>query len=522
MVEIIVSGERLDLTTDFHLNIEVENPFMTVDHIPAAHTYSMDFPMSGKNKRLLGVAEGILVLSSAEVEADIRVCGLSLMNGKLSVDAIDMSARTISATFYNSLDWSPYQDKSLCDIKELNNVDLQYQDPCNLYSLNYATRGWAILFKDILNRILPSATIDSVYDGLLERLAMAIMLYGDKDYYWYEDPEDGGQGGAGVKNLLDGFPNVAIPDFINDLCNLLCATIVVNGKDVRLLSNKAIIQSTDYAEWEVDDSISGEVVPAKRYQCGYEALMFENDLKWKDYAEDEDGPEIRTVGSINALLSNNTQTTDDCVFKVSNGAYLDYYIKHRMDGSFGYSFKGIEGMNPVEAEPTDREVIDVRCGFVPVTPRLCQRWNFGNHDLRFQADLDTLFPAQGDDKPTKVIIGLLAQGVITYGSSGSYTTLLDRGYLPNGQIAMNHSLSMNSSMPNSLFGKYHFPYYAFWESTKAKFSVRPQLSMAQLQRLIAKPYEPLLIRNRKCFLDKASITISSDGVISVEANVITR
>ena len=123
---------------------------------------------------------------------------------------------------------------------------------------------------------------------------------------------------------------------------------------------------------------------------------------------------------------------------------------------------------------------------------------------------------------TKVIIGLLAQGVITYGSSGSYTTLLDRGYLPNGQIAMNHSLSMNSSMPNSLFGKYHFPYYAFWESTKAKFSVRPQLSMAQLQRLIAKPYEPLLIRNRKCFLDKASITISSDGVISVEANVITR
>lgn len=522
MVEIIVSGERLDLTTDFHLNIEVENPFMTVDHIPAAHTYSMDFPMSGKNKRLLGVAEGVLVLSSAEVEADIRVCGLSLMNGKLSVDAIDMSARTISATFYNSLDWSPYQDKSLCDIKELNNVDLQYQDPCNLYSLNYATRGWAILFKDILNRILPSATIDSVYDGLLERLAMAIMLYGDKDYYWYEDPEDGGQGGAGVKNLLDGFPNVAIPDFINDLCNLLCATIVVNGKDVRLLSNKAIIQSTDYAEWEVDDSISGEVVPAKRYQCGYEALMFENDLKWKDYAEDEDGPEIRTVGSINALLSNKTQTTDDCVFKVSNGAYLDYYIKHRMDGSFGYSFKGIEGMNPVEAEPTDKEVIDVRCGFVPVTPRLCQRWNFGNHDLRFQADLDTVFPAQGDDKPTKVIIGLLAQGVITYGSSGSYTTLLDRGYLPNGQIAMNHSLSMNSSMPNSLFGKYHFPYYAFWESTKAKFSVRPQLSMAQLQRLIAKPYEPLLIRNRKCFLDKASITISSDGVISVEANVITR
>lgn len=522
MVEIIVSGERLDLTTDFHLNIEVENPFMTVDHIPAAHTYSMDFPMSGKNKRLLGVAEGVLVLSSAEVEADIRVCGLSLMNGKLSVDAIDMSARTISATFYNSLDWSPYQDKSLCDIKELNNVDLQYQDPCNLYSLNYATRGWAILFKDILNRILPSATIDSVYDGLLERLAMAIMLYGDKDYYWYEDPEDGGQGGAGVKNLLDGFPNVAIPDFINDLCNLLCATIVVNGKDVRLLSNKAIIQSTDYAEWEVDDSISGEVVPAKRYQCGYEALMFENDLKWKDYAEDEDGPEIRTVGSINALLSNKTQTSDDCVFKVSNGAYLDYYIKHRMDGSFGYSFKGIEGMNPVEAEPTDREVIDVRCGFVPVTPRLCQRWNFGNHDLRFQADLDTVFPAQGDDKPTKVIIGLLAQGVITYGSSGSYTTLLDRGYLPNGQIAMNHSLSMNSSMPNSLFGNYHFPYYAFWESTKAKFSVRPQLSMAQLQRLIAKPYEPLLIRNRKCFLDKASITISSDGVISVEANVITR
>lgn len=522
MVEIIVSGERLDLTTDFHLNIEVENPFMTVDHIPAAHTYSMDFPMSGKNKRLLGVAEGVLVLSSAEVEADIRVCGLSLMNGKLSVDAIDMSARTISATFYNSLDWSPYQDKSLCDIKELNNVDLQYQDPCNLYSLNYATRGWAILLKDILNRILPSATIDSVYDGLLERLAMAIMLYGDKDYYWYEDPEDGGQGGAGVKNLLDGFPNVAIPDFINDLCNLLCATIVVNGKDVRLLSNKAIIQSTDYAEWEVDDSISGEVVPAKRYQCGYEALMFENDLKWKDYAEDEDGPEIRTVGSINALLSNKTQTTDDCVFKVSNGAYLDYYIKHRMDGSFGYSFKGIEGMNPVEAEPTDKEVIDVRCGFVPVTPRLCQRWNFGNHDLRFQADLDTVFPAQGDDKPTKVIIGLLAQGVITYGSSGSYTTLLDRGYLPNGQIAMNHSLSMNSSMPNSLFGKYHFPYYAFWESTKAKFSVRPQLSMAQLQRLIAKPYEPLLIRNRKCFLDKASITISSDGVISVEANVITR
>ena len=522
MVEIIVSGERLDLTTDFHLNIEVENPFMTVDHIPAAHTYSMDFPMSGKNKRLLGVAEGVLVLSSAEVEADIRVCGLSLMNGKLSVDAIDMSARTISATFYNSLDWSPYQDKSLCDIKELNNVDLQYQDPCNLYSLNYATRGWAILFKDILNRILPSATIDSVYDGLLERLAMAIMLYGDKDYYWYEDPEDGGQGGAGVKNLLDGFPNVAIPDFINDLCNLLCATIVVNGKDVRLLSNKAIIQSTDYAEWEVDDSISGEVVPAKRYQCGYEALMFENDLKWKDYAEDEDGPEMRTVVSINALLSNNTQTSDDCVFKVSNGAYLDYYIKHRMDGSFGYSFKGIERMNPVEAEPTDREVIDVRCGFVPVTPRLCQRWNFGNHDLRFQADLDTVFPAQGDDKPTKVIIGLLAQGVTTYGSSGSYTTLLDRGYLPNGQIAMNHSLSMNSSMPNSLFGKYHFPYYAFWESTKAKFSVRPQLSMAQLQRLIAKPYEPLLIRNRKCFLDKASITISSDGVISVEANVITR
>lgn len=522
MVEIIISGERLDLATDFHLDIEVENPFMTVDHIPVAHTYTMDFPISGKNKRLLNVVEGVLVLPFTEVEAEIRVCGLSLMNGKLSIDAVDMSARTISATFSNSLDWSPYQDKSLCDITELNNVDLQYQDPCNLYSLNYATRGWAILFKDILNKILPSATIDSAYNGLLERLAMAIMLYGDKDYYWYEDPEDGGQGGAGVKNLLDGFPNVAIPDFINDLCNLLCATLVVNGKEVRILSNKAIIQSTDYAEWEVDDSISGEVVPAKRYQCGYEALMFENDLKWKDYAEDEDGPEIRTVGSINALLSNNTQTTDDCVFKVSNGAYLDYYIKHRMDGSFGYSFKGIERMNPDEVESDDKEVIDARCKFVPVTPRLCQRWNFGNHDLRFQTDLDTVFPAQGDEKPTKVYIGLLAQGVTTYGSNGSYTTLLDRGYLPSGAIAMAHSLSMNSAMTYNLFSRYHFPYYGFWETTKAKFSVRPQLSTAQLQRLIAKPYEPLLIRHRKCFLDKASITISPDGVISVEADVITR
>lgn len=514
MIEIFVAGERLDLPPDFQINLEVENPFMTVDHIPVAHTYSMDFPMSGKNKRLLGVVEGVLVLAGSEVPSEVRVNGTPLMEGKLCLDAVDNETRTISATFTNSMNWSPYQNKSLCDIAEFNEVNFRYNTPCTVYQL-YSAKVFAILIKDILKVAIPQLDLDARYDGLLSYLAGAIMLYGDKDYRWQVEDAHGVVEESGLNDASEGLPNMPISDFVHNLCNLLCATFVVSGKSVKLISNNRILQSTEVVEWTVDDGFKMESVAPKRYRAGYENLLFENDMKW-------DGADVATkeVGSVNAVINTN-QTESDCIYKVRFGAHYDYYLKSIINGQYVYAFKGTDGIQPQEQPEDDREVVDCKTSFVPVTPILSRIWSWGNNDLRYQTDLSSVFPSAGEDKPTKLYIGLLATNVSTSGSSKAYTTLLDRGQLPSGTTGIYHSLSMNQNAANNIFSSHHFTYKMFWETSRSLVTVRPILTATELSQLINNPCKKILIRNRQCLLNQASVTINADGSINVEASVVT-
>ena len=160
MLEIIIEGRPVELSSDTSISLTMEQPLTSTDKIPAAYTLSFDLPRSPRNCQLLGHPERITSLGSfAKRSVRIRLAGLEVAAGELSIEEVQeaITVQFVGARFPDNIRKPLYQ----LDFGklELGSIDRPIS---NNGRYVYDTSAAGLAYNDLLKANLTDSAADMI------------------------------------------------------------------------------------------------------------------------------------------------------------------------------------------------------------------------------------------------------------------------------------------------------------------------------------------------------------------------
>ncbi len=307
MTEIMTStGVFLDLSPDTEFEVAIENPMLADGRIAEPWSTDISFAPTAKNRRVFGWIDALLLEPSVrEIGATIIVHGINLWAGTLVYDGISDGKANYTFT---SRDYSSEWSKKLYQLPFLGDKE---------YGVDY--------MRDVL-----AGTVDGVKAPLVVNRALVAKVAFDGDLNWNtnrkyrnafdcDEPADGfipavtvskilsqalgdkllvsdslkglfdclavfgtmwsvylpfTKSGTYSLNIFDGFPDVGLSDFIEDICRLSCSAVYSYRGRLYVIGFEETAVSPDIAVW--DDKVSDEFEVSTTDKQGYSLSLGES------------------------------------------------------------------------------------------------------------------------------------------------------------------------------------------------------------------------------------------------------
>lgn len=566
MIEFFTTdGIRIDLAPNQEVSLSLENALFSSDHIPVAWTTDVELPISTTNSRLFGYPNAMLFTGQRrEINATMYINGIPVILGKLKLtgksdDMLQASFVGVSVedSLVGGLKDAPFNkwefgsallgQRSLLDeimTGAANNTREDFALPLmvresekdtadNFTETESFGRKYVnsprcnfvvpvVKLKYILQTVFADCKIDKAYSDYFGKIGIiapyrknaASTIEGD-----FNLPHNNSNTSINfVLDLADAMPDVLVADFVKNMLAAFCATIFIFRGEKQMISNKAIIQATEFADWsaKISDDIEQEFELGHSYEYGFSGIS-DTDITEtiNDCAEIKD-----CFGAVDNTVVRCAATGD--IYRKIQRPYISG------NGSQTFYNNGLEmirqeAMIPKEAPDKSLETFSATTNWVPVK---CIPYVFRyTHDSTMVYWHDGVMlpivdiPTVGGARPSTIQFGLLESGFV--GQYVPQVQLTSNGNI-GGTLGLFYSSlsSLNLLGTFGLYERYHKDFETWLAKDKSITRTAVNLSATDIANL--KIWKKVLLYNQLYFIKTLSIILNtSTDKITSEAELIS-
>lgn len=574
MIEFLTSGGiRIDLAPNQEVSLSLENALFSNDHIPVAWTTDVELPISMTNSRLFGYPDAMLLAEQRqEINATMYINGIPVILGKLKLTGKSdsmLQASFIGVSVEDSLvgslkdapfnrwefgsallDQRPLFDEIMTGAANNSREDFalplmvresekdtadNYVGNSEIGAIRYESFGLKYLnspqcnyvvpvvkLKYILQTVFADCRIDEAYSDYFGKIGI-VAPYRKNAAFTFEGgfnlPHNNSSTSINfILDLAEAMPDVSVADFVKNMLATFCATIFIFRGEKQMISNKAIIQATEFTDWsaKISDDIEQEFEPGQSYEYGFSGIT-DTDIT-------ETITDCTTIADCFNAAENTIVRCAD-TGDIYRRVQRPYIAGH---GAQTYYNNGLElvrqeAMIPKETPDKSIETFSATTDWVPVKciPYIF-RYTYGSsmiymHDGVMLPIID--MPTVGGARPTTIYFGLLETN-----TGGPYTPtaqLTSNGYI-GGTILGSFTSSISSLNLMGTFGlyeRYHKDFEAWLAKDKTTTKIAVNLSAADIADL--RIWKKIMLYNRLFFIKALSITLNtSKDYIHTEAELV--
>lgn len=322
-------GISLELIPNQDISFTIENPLLCSDRIPVAWTTDFELASTPANFEHFGYVGAMLLIPSIKcINVECRINGIPIMYGKLKYSGLTENSLSVSFTGvsiedslsgklkdvnmskwnFGTLENKTEYDSIISDASrgkrgdfalptimrksqlEVDDVYLDIGTPNTklAYANKYVNspQGEFIIpvlkLKYIINTILSDCNIDKRFATYIDNIGVVAQYRknGASDDYEHGclDKDDDGNY---ILSLADCLPDVDVLDFMKDALSCLCATIFITRNSQKIISNKTIVEDSNFIDWtsKIDDRYLNDNADLMTYQYGYSSIDEEKEIK---------------------------------------------------------------------------------------------------------------------------------------------------------------------------------------------------------------------------------------------------
>lgn len=572
MIEFLTSGGiRIDLAPNQEVSLSLENALFSSDHIPVAWTTDVELPISTTNSRLFGYPDAMLLAEQRqEINTTMYINGIPVMLGKLKLTGKSdgmLQASFIGVSVEDSLVGSlkdapfnrwefgsallgerPLFDEIMTGAANNSREDFALplmvreseKDTADNYVINseigaikYEFFGLKYLnspkynyvvpvvkLKYILQTVFADCKIDEAYSDYFGKIGI-VAPYRKNAAPTFEKgfnlPHNNSSTSINfILDLADAMPDVSVADFVKNMLTTFCATIFIFRGEKQMISNKAIIQATEFTDWsaKISDDIEQEFELGQSYEYGFSGIT-DTDI-------------TETITDCTTIVDC-FKATDNLLVRCADTG--DIYRKIQRSyisghGSQTYKMDGLElvrqeAMIPQETPDKSLDTFSATSNWVPVK---CIPYRFtytyGSSMINITEGVMLPIvdmPTVGGVRPSTIQFGLLE----AFGAGE---------YVPAAQLSSNGSFgsvlgfysfypTLNLMGTSSLYERYHKDFEGWLSKDKTTTKIAVNLSAADIANL--KIWKKVMLYNRLFFIKALSITLNtSKDYIHTEAELV--
>lgn len=565
MIEFLTSGGiRIDLAPNQEVSLSLENALFSSDHIPVAWTTDVELPISTTNSRLFGYPDAMLLAEQRqEINATMYINGIPVMLGKLKLTGKSdgmLQASFIGVSVEDSLVGSlkdapfnrwefgsallgerPLFDEIMTGAANNSREDFALplmvreseKDTADNYTetesfgrkyvnspqCNYVVP--VVKLKYILQTVFADCRIDEAYSDYFGKIGIVAPYRknaGSTLDGGFNLPHETSNTAINfILDLAEAMPDVSVADFVKNMLATFCATIFIFRGEKQMISNKAIIQTTEFTDWsaKISDDIEQEFELGQSYEYGFSGIT------------DTDITEtITDCATINDCFG----AADNTLVRCANTGDIYRKIQRPYISGHGaqtYYDNGLElvrqeAMIPQETPDKSIETFSAASNWVPMKciPYVF-RYNLDGSMINWYDGVMLPIvdmPTVGGARPSTIQFGLLESYVVG-------------PYVPSVQLTSNGNIgaslgfffpslpTLNLMGTSSLYERYHKDFEAWLAKDKTTTKVAVNLSAADIANL--KIWIKVMLYNRLFFIKALSITLNtSKDYIHTEAELV--
>ncbi len=575
MVEFITSdGTGVDVVPNQELALTIENAFMANDRMPVAWTTDVELAASPRNCRLFGLPNAMLLPPARrQVNVTMRINGIPVMPGKLKLVSptatilnVSFQGVEIEASLTGSLREAKLDKWNFGKLGELDDKTLfetvmsgaaegfreDFATPCMIRSSSEdaeepyidlqstdTREAWATKFVNakigtftipvvrlgyLLQRVFADCEIDADFAQYVAQIGIVAPCrkngnLADLNIGCLDKDDDGNY----ILDLAAAMPDVSTADFVKGVLDAFGATIYITRDGKRMMSNRSILQSSDFIDWteKISDDFEQEYDDGQNYQYGFSGIT--NEDVPKDVVECDS---VNQAFDYNAGTAVHAKDTDDyySVFEksirlgLSNGESTGYTVK---------ALKVLKqnGMT-TEEEDSSLETVSVTSALIPVKTLPYHfpvqiSWIMKGTLCAMMPVVE--IPNIGESRSTNIYFGILER----------YAEASANMYVPNIQLTSNGYYGWGGEL-FSLFGpgtkvsidteiglgKFHLDYKNWMKKKKVITKAFVNLTAADIANL--QVWKKRMIQNQLFFIKTITVTLNtSKDYIQTEAELIT-
>lgn len=564
-------GIQIDLAPNQEISLSIENPLFSADHIPVAWTTDVELPISATNSRLFGYPNTMLLTEQhREINVAMHINAIPVMTGKLKLTG--KSGGLLQASFIgisvedslvgnlkdaplNQYGFGPEPSGQNALFEEVitgarNNTRDDFalplmvreseKDTADNYiydskgPIAYESFGLKYLNSPkysyicpvvklgyILQTIFSDCIIDNAYADYFGKIGIVAPYRkngeatADGKFNMPYEYMSGSR--IFIINLAEAMPDVTQAEFVQNMLATFCATIFIFRGEKRMISNKAIVQNTQFVDWnaKINDDIEQQFESGQSYEYGFSGIP-DTDITEKI-------TDCATIADCLNVADNSfvrCAATGDVYQKVQRS-----YISG--NGSQTFNMNGLklvrqEAMIPQETSDKDVETFSAKSDWIPVKciPYIF-RYTYGSSIYMHEGVMLPIvdIPSVGGARPKTIQFGVLESMVV-----GEYVPPVQ--LTSNGNIGCSlgifsspgTSLNLNGTL--GLYERYHKDFEAWLAKDKTTTKASINLSASDIANL--KIWIKVMIYNRLFFIKMLNITLNtSKDYIHTEADLVT-
>ena len=560
MIEIITdTGVSLDMSPEAEFEVEIENPIMTDDFIPAPFSTPIDLLPTPKNCRVFSwLPDTVFTTLIKTVKSSIVFNVLVLFSGKLVYDAVEDGLLKFTFSGSASTESLENMDISECvpgshkiiDFAGLDNLVQGYDDvmqlPLIINEQNLANRVGKddlLLYEKFHNYnpaydssfyTTPVLRVRHLIAGAFERLGMYLseptFLYNDYRYLslicqykpLVTDPETGryDPDGDDSFSIVETLPKMSALDLIVNVAKLFCCAVFRVGNAFCIRPISSTVRQSTQISWDdkVADGFTLGMEPRQKYKFGYGNDSSECTISYAQIQNSigpgvDDVKEVFTYKDLFDKMSGNTSATvclrlssqDD----IETHCFSGFWESDSKRGEFVFDqiYRPIAAVeNPLEEEE-DVDTIDKSVDFslakcIPLVDQLEYKTD-PTHNHAWHAAVIPI-PSVGSERGSEAFVGLVDR----QGYGGSYTKYIitDNGHYFNN-LHTESQLADADLSPAAMFEKYHRPYAEWLGKDRVTVSADLCLTAADIHNLDLS--SKVHFRGKRWLIKKLSVTLSA-------------
>lgn len=565
MIEFLTSGGiRIDLAPNQEVSLSLENALFSSDHIPVAWTTDVELPISMTNSRLFGYPDAMLLAEQRqEINATMYINGIPVMLGKLKLTGksdgmlqASFIGVSVEDSLVGSLKDAPFNrwefgsallgERPLFDeimtgaannsredfalplmVRESEKDTADNYTETESFGRKYVNSPQCkyvvpvVKLKYILQTVFADCRIDEAYSDYFGKIGI-VAPYRKNAAFTFEGgfnlPHNNSSTSINfILDLAEAMPDVSVADFVKNMLATFCATIFIFRGEKQMISNKAIIQATEFTDWsaKISDDIEQEFELGQSYEYGFSGIT-DTDIT-------ETITDCATIndcfGAADNTLVRCTDTGD--IYRKIQRPYISGH------GAQTYYDNGLElvrqeAMIPKETPDKSIETFSATSNWVPVKciPYVF-RYSPGSSMINWYDGVMLPIvdmPTVGGARPSTIQFGLLESYIV-----GPYVPSVQ--LTSNGNIGATLGLfflslpTLNLMGTSSLYERYHKDFEAWLAKDKTTTKIAVNLSAADIANL--KIWKKVMLYNRFFFIKALSITLNtSKDYIHTEAELV--